>query len=229
MSMPTSRRQATGRRRREILDAALACFLQQGVEGTTIEQIRDRSGASHGSIYHHFGSKDEIALTLFVEGMQVYHLKVLSALEQQSTARGCVRAIIDTHLRDVAGDRTLALYLTRMGLVESTSRMGEEYRALNDHFSHEVSSHLAPYIDRGEIVSLPGEIYFSLIVGPAAHLSRSWLLRHFDGDLVSATDALVDAAWKSLQPGRVNNSDRQCQNHVEHKGNGRSDSRHETK
>jgi len=200
MSTPTRRRQATGRRRREILDAALACFLEQGVEGTTIEQIRDRSGASHGSIYHHFGSKDEIALTLFVEGMQVYHLKVLSALEQQTTARGCVRTIIETHLQDVAADPALSLYLTRMGLVESSSRMGAEYRVLNDRFSHEVSSHLKPYIDRGEIVALPGMFYFSLIVGPAAHLARNWLLGGLDGDLVSTGDVLVEAAWKSLQP-----------------------------
>ena len=199
-STPTRRRQATDRRCREILDAALACFLERGVAETTVEQIRDRSGASHGSIYHHFGSKEEIAYTLFAEGMQAYQLKVLRALERQTTARGCVRAIIETHLEDAVADRALALYLMRMGLVESGSRMGEEYRILSDRFSNEVSSHLRPYVDCGVLVLLPAEFYFSLIVGPAAHLSRRWLLGRWKGDLLVAAEPLIDAAWKSLQP-----------------------------
>ena len=36
-------------RKDEILQAALACFTDFGVDATTIEMIRDRSGASIGS------------------------------------------------------------------------------------------------------------------------------------------------------------------------------------
>lgn len=44
-------------RRREILDAALACFVENGLVATTIEEIRLAAGASIGSLYHHFASK----------------------------------------------------------------------------------------------------------------------------------------------------------------------------
>ena len=37
-------------RKDEILQAALACFTEVGVDGTTIEMIRDRSEASIGSL-----------------------------------------------------------------------------------------------------------------------------------------------------------------------------------
>ena len=47
------------RRRTEILDAALRCFDRRGVTATTIEDIRAESGASIGSIYHQFTSKDD--------------------------------------------------------------------------------------------------------------------------------------------------------------------------
>ena len=40
---------ARSSRKQEILQAALACFTEFGVEATTIEMIRDRSGASIGS------------------------------------------------------------------------------------------------------------------------------------------------------------------------------------
>ena len=56
-----SGRASTENRRRTILAAALACFAEHGYEATTLGQIRERSGASVGSIYHLFASKEEIA------------------------------------------------------------------------------------------------------------------------------------------------------------------------
>jgi AcrR family transcriptional regulator len=44
-------------RKQEILDAALRGFAEKGLAGTTVEEVRRRSGASVGSIYHHFGDK----------------------------------------------------------------------------------------------------------------------------------------------------------------------------
>ncbi|HTO27428.1 MAG TPA: TetR family transcriptional regulator, partial [Devosia sp.] len=41
-------------RRRQILDAALSAFLERGYAATSIADIRARSGASTGSIYHFF-------------------------------------------------------------------------------------------------------------------------------------------------------------------------------
>ncbi len=190
---------STASRRREILDAALECFLKHGVQGATIEQIRRRSKASHGSIYHLFSGKDEIALTLFVEGMQVYHQKIVAALEQETTARGCLRAIIATHLQDVVDDPRLSIYLTRLGMADDLGPISERFKTLSDEFAQTVWSHLEPFVARGELVRLPSELYFAQIVGPAAHLARSWLRGRVTFDLLSATDPLVEAAWKSLR------------------------------
>lgn len=194
------RRVSTERRRREILDAALRCFLKNGVTGTTIEQIRVASKASHGSIYHLFRSKDEIALTLFIEGMHDYHRKILQALENETTAQGCVRAMITAHLQDVADDPPLAIYLTRLGMADDLGEINDQYRSLNENYVQSVWPHLEPFVDRGEMVRLPPELYISLIVGPAIHLCRSWLRGRIDDDLFSSADQLVEAAWKSLQP-----------------------------
>ena len=47
-------------RREEILTAALSCFLDKGFERTTLGDIRARSGASTGSIYHFFAGKRDL-------------------------------------------------------------------------------------------------------------------------------------------------------------------------
>jgi len=195
-----TRQDTTDQRRREILEAALACFLENGVAGTTIEQIRIASKASHGSIYHLFRSKDEIALTLFVEGMRNYHQIILRALKNETTARGSVRAMITHHLQRVHDNPQLAIYLTRLGMADDLGEISNRYRFLNDEYVQAVWSHLEPFVERGEMVRMPPKLYIALVIGPTTHVCRDWHRGRFDDDLFSATDNLTEAAWKSLQP-----------------------------
>ncbi|MEX0725072.1 MAG: TetR/AcrR family transcriptional regulator [Planctomycetaceae bacterium] len=193
------RREATETRRRSILDAALDCFLEYGVEGTTIDQIRQKSGASHGSIYHLFRGKDEIALTLFIEGMKDYHDRVVAAMSRETTARGLIRAMIQTHMTTTVDNPELGLYLTRMGLVDAIGSIREEYRHQTERFARDVWKHLQPFVERGELIQVDRSLYFSLIIGPSVHMARAWLRKTYTGDLLSVVDTLAEAAWKSLK------------------------------
>jgi AcrR family transcriptional regulator len=47
-------------RRQEVLDAALACFSENGFHQTGMADIVARSGMSHGAVYGYFRAKDEI-------------------------------------------------------------------------------------------------------------------------------------------------------------------------
>ena len=47
-------------RRKQILQAALACFSEDGFHQTGMADIVRRSGMSHGAVYGYFQSKDEI-------------------------------------------------------------------------------------------------------------------------------------------------------------------------
>src|SRR5205814_7423752 len=87
-------RAATGERRRAILEAALRCFSEQGYEATTLGQIRERSGASTGSIYHLFASKEEIAGAVYVDGLRSYQQGFIEVLAKRKTAEAMVRACV---------------------------------------------------------------------------------------------------------------------------------------
>src|SRR3954451_20796575 len=95
----------TTNRKQAILDAALGAFLEKGVLATTIDDVRERSGASVGSIYHHYGSKEGIAAALFVEGMRSYQHGAVAALR----AKG-VRGFVKRHVGWVADNPRLAAY-----------------------------------------------------------------------------------------------------------------------
>lgn len=62
---------ATGRgeaRRRSLLDAASALFLERGYERTTLTDVLDRSGGSRTTLYEQFGGKEGIFLAVMQEG-----------------------------------------------------------------------------------------------------------------------------------------------------------------
>jgi AcrR family transcriptional regulator len=51
-------------RRQEILDAADSVMASSGYVGTSLKDIADACGIQAGSLYHHFASKEAIAVEL---------------------------------------------------------------------------------------------------------------------------------------------------------------------
>ena len=66
--------------REDLLAAGLAVFDRDGFEGATVAAIRTRARASNGSFFHFFGSKKELAGTLFLE--------ILAALSRSRAGGG---------------------------------------------------------------------------------------------------------------------------------------------
>jgi AcrR family transcriptional regulator len=66
------------RAREDLLAAGLAVFDRDGFEGATVAAIRSRARTSNGSFFHFFGSKKELAGTLFLEVLRRYHAAVLA-------------------------------------------------------------------------------------------------------------------------------------------------------
>jgi AcrR family transcriptional regulator len=65
-------------RRKEILKVAEEMFAQRGIKATTVRQIGAKAGILSGSLYHHFGSKLDIADAILTE----FHDHVLAGYRQ---------------------------------------------------------------------------------------------------------------------------------------------------
>ena len=57
--------------RERILDVTAALVLEHGVAGVAQRQIAERVGIKAASLYHHFGSKNEIVEAVFRQGIDV--------------------------------------------------------------------------------------------------------------------------------------------------------------
>ena len=57
-------------RKRDILDAAAACFSRAGLHKATMDDVCTQAGLSKGAVYGYFKSKDDIVSALKVESVQ---------------------------------------------------------------------------------------------------------------------------------------------------------------
>jgi AcrR family transcriptional regulator len=190
-------------RRREILDAALACFSELGYQQTTIEHIRARSGASTGSIYHHFGGKEQLAAALYLDGLASYQDGLVAELERRKSAERGVRAIVAYHLDWIAEHQALARFLLSMRHTEGVAATEAEIRRRRTDFFRRALAWLEPHIAAGAIRPLPAPLLVALIIGPAQELGRHWLGRPDDPEqgraLRDARRILADAAWNAIR------------------------------
>ena len=191
-----TRELATEARREAILQAALDLFTSQGFANTTIEDIRWASGASVGSIYHHFGNKQDVAEQLYEALLRDYQEGVLELIGRRPPAREGVQGIVRHHLTWMAGHPTEARYLLAMRPTGSG-----RLRTMNRRFFREVFGWLAEQADAGRIRKVRRNLYFPLVIGPSQELSRQWLDGFVEEPLEGAADVLAEAAWNAVRTG----------------------------
>ncbi|MED6046785.1 TetR/AcrR family transcriptional regulator [Rothia kristinae] len=107
--MPRLTDETRDARRRQILDAAAACFRRRGFTGTSMAEIIRESGLSAGSIYSHFSSKDEILQATAERTLQRAEriLAEAASAEQAVTPRGIARTVP----RDVVDRDLMRMFL----------------------------------------------------------------------------------------------------------------------
>lgn len=191
-------------RRQAILDAALACFLADTVSATTVDAIRERSGASVGSIYHFFGSKDGLATQLYVEALADHHANYLDALRGSRTAKAGVTGAVHAHLNWVAANPNRARYLFNWRELEVIDRREPAVTELNEQLYHVASEWLAGHTRSGRIKSLSPRMFQALWMGATLEFSRLWMAHPTSADdLIDAGNTLAEAAWQAVRRRRA--------------------------
>jgi AcrR family transcriptional regulator len=188
---------AATERKSAILSAALAVFAEKGIEAATIDDIRQRSQASVGSIYHHFGTKEGIAAALFMQGLDDYWAQLIERTAQAEDAERAIHAMIATHLEWVTANPELARFLFSRRQAVAPAHEQDVRELTAGHFKTLLDL-LKPWFRQGILRRLPHELYAPLLLGPAQELARHWLSGRVKLDPRSAIDELAGAAWRSL-------------------------------
>lgn len=211
---PKGRVRASDARRRQILDAALELFLESGVAGCRVEDLFERSGASVGSLYHHFGSKPGVAAALYLEILGKFHDDFLAELDRHRRARAGIKAMVGHHLTWVAANPKRAAYLFQCLEPEVFAICREQGDQMTRTYFAKCLEWLDGKAASGEIRRLSPLEYYVLWMGPTLELTRAWLMnaegkftwmspeqRRPDA-LLGSEKTLADAAWEALRSPR---------------------------
>ena len=166
---------ATEQRRRAILAAALECFSTTGYEQTTLADIRARAGASTGSIYHHFGSKEGIAASLYLEGVRQTQEAGLEALLRTRTARTGIAAQVGAYIDWVVADPAFARFLFGMRHAPFVDQHEATITERNTDTHRRARQWYADRVAAGELPDLDPTMRWALVFGPCRHWAGAWL------------------------------------------------------
>ena len=191
---------ASAERRTIILRATLGLLAERGLYNTKIADIARESGASIGSIYHHFGSREGVFYALYVETFELCFAELRAAVLPSTTARVGIRNLADTYLRWVEQYPARATFIYDVSQGDILRSFLPEIAVFKGAFYAEIFAWMQPFIAAGEIVVLPPWAYDAILMGPAHEFARRWLGGQRELPMAAAREIIADAIWRSVQP-----------------------------
>ena len=185
-------------RRQAILDAALRLFAARGVPATSVEEICATSGASVGSLYHHFGSKEGIAAALYVSAVEAYQRGAVDMFRKAQTAEDGFRGCVEHYLRWVQKHRELAVLMLAVDNSEIRRLASDEVAALNESFRAEIGEWLRGRAEAGDLPDIPRDLMIPAVLGPARRFAELWLEGSTSTPIREAAGLLAEIAWRGL-------------------------------
>jgi len=198
MKVKDAKHANTPARRREIIQAALACFSEAGFAATSMADIRRRSNASTGSIYHHFRSKEQLAAEVYLEGIRDYQEGFLAVLEEQESAREGIVAAISYHLNWISKYPDWTRYLFQKAHAGFMASAKDVFAGLNAEFMRRCAKWIGGHVKAGTIRRLPPDMYVSVLLGPLMEYTRLFIAGQACTQPDNAVKMLASAAWRCL-------------------------------
>ena len=201
--MVSERQKRTTQRRRVILDAALDAMLDVGESGSFVEEVCRRGSVSVGTIYHHFGSKEQLIATLHYTILNEYQRGAGILLATDPPAERGVRETVDSHLRWLVRHPRPATFLLEQPFAGNRSAdVPAALREENAVFLALVRSWLDRRMSAGELRVLPFDLVVALLIGPVHHWARSALFRGVPttASVRLASAEIGEGAWQALRP-----------------------------
>ncbi len=200
-SRKTVMRAGTPARQQSILEAALGCFTGLGIDATTVEDICRESGASIGSLYHHFGSKEGVASGLFIDGVKRLNADLLKKLRRCRSAEAGVRVVVTQYCDWVTKHADLARYLLNSRDIAFSEGARRELKEIHREHITAVFQWFAPYVAAGDMKRLPPDTYVPIISGPIQDYTRHWLAGQTQASPSRVKHVFADAAWNAMRTG----------------------------
>lgn len=191
----SNRKEQKERTRKLIVETAMAEFSMKGFAATNTREIAAIAGISHGSVFAHFPTREDLIMAVMSEFGQ----RVMQQMDKLEENPGSVRKVLESHLDIVSKHE---LFYTR--LVAEGAHLPESAKSELARIQTVISSRLSQAFlkesEAGLVKDLPFPMLFNSWLALINHYlaNRDWFC---PGKSVIETlgDQLVDYFLKTIQ------------------------------
>ena len=184
--------------RRSVLRHALGLFNANGVEATTIDDLKRASGQSVGTIYHHFKNKEGVVGALFFVAFDDQSRAIAARVAGLVDGRAVVDALIQACTEWITAQPECAqfVFLARDSVAQGPYA-GELHERLLDRY-RPIDAALARDAEAGRILPLSADLIPSLVLGAVEFYARGWLAGRRQAAPATHAQRFATAAWRAL-------------------------------
>jgi AcrR family transcriptional regulator len=184
--------------RRSVLRHALTLFNANGVEATTIDDLRKACGHSVGTIYHHFKNKEGLVAALFFVALDDQSRAIAEHIEGLDDGQAVIGALIECYTAWITAQPECAhfVFLARDSVAQGPhaadlrQRLQARYQPIDEQLARDAAA--------GRILPLPADLIPALVLGATEFYARGWLAGRRQATPASHAQRLATAAWRSL-------------------------------
>jgi len=191
-------------RERIILDAATELFASAGFHGTSTRRIAAAAGVSEGTVFHYFGSKNELMLGILDRFYNsVLNPRAASIIDTVMGTRERLRELALHHVRSLAADNALMLRLLQVYVGVDLEFLGaaqdSPLRGLNRRYVTYLDRVVREGMERGD---LRGDLDIratrDLFFGTLEYGLRTRMHHRGEDGLETYVYTLLEPVWRGL-------------------------------
>ncbi|HEX6245357.1 MAG TPA: TetR/AcrR family transcriptional regulator [Polyangiales bacterium] len=187
---------ATKDTKTRFLDAALRIYARDP-EQLNVHAIVAESGASLGSLYHHFGNMDGLCAALYARCMGNLLEAIARALETARSARSGTFALVRTYLEFARTSPAAARFIHASAYASFVPAHASDIALSKSQPLARIRAFFMRHVRTGALVQLNETYLEMLLIGPVAEVTR----RYLGGepfDLQQAAEVLAPRVWRSV-------------------------------
>lgn len=191
-------------RERVILDAATELFATTGFHATSTRKIAAAAGVSEGTVFHYFGSKNELMLAILDRFYnETLNQRAAEILDTVMDTRSRLRELALHHVRSLTANNALMMRLLQVYVGVDLEYMAEQeespLRVLNRSYVRYLDRMLREGMERGELRGdLSNRPLRDLYFGTLEYGLRTHMHRYGQEGLEEYVDTLLEPILRGL-------------------------------
>ena len=182
-SEQTKRDEATQLRSDLILQMAMEVFSEKGFYEADVEEIALRANVGKGTVYNHFGNKQQLFLCVVEWGLESLKDLIISATKEKSTFKEKINIALYTYFEFFEHRKNFFRVLVHE---KSNFREHSEKKFTKKYFSHLylLEEAIQKGIDSCELKRIDSHQCAVMLIGMSNALIYDWFYRELNGRLI---------------------------------------------